>query len=76
MFLAYFTALDGKILFTWQLLWLALVAASFIITLGFFKRGLSKWSGNPLEVPNAGPFAIILCGMAWSVAAFPALIPG
>ncbi len=76
LLLAFFTGLDKTAVYSWQLLWVGLVAVSFIITLGFFKRGLAKWSGNPLEVPNAGPLALILCGVAWSIAAVSSLSTG
>ncbi|MBN9391335.1 MAG: hypothetical protein J0I20_25115 [Chloroflexi bacterium] len=76
LFLALLTGLDKTILYSWQVLWLVLVVVNFVVTLGFFKRGLAKWSGNPLDVPNAGPFALILCGVAWSIAAVANLSTG
>lgn len=76
LFLALLTGLDKTILYSWQLLWAALVAVDFIVVLGFFKRGLARWSGNPLDVPNSGPFALILCGVAWSIAAVSSLSTG
>lgn len=65
--LAFFTGLDKGLLSNWLLVWPVLVAVSYIIALAFFKHGLGRWSGNPLEVPNAGPLAVILCGAVWSL---------
>lgn len=76
LFLGFFTGLDKVVLFNWQILWLGLVGASYIIALGFFKHGLARWSGNPLEVPNAGPLAVILCGIVWSLCALASLTTG
>jgi hypothetical protein len=76
LFLGFFTGLDKVMLFNWQILWLALVGMSYVIALGFFKHGLARWSGNPLEVPNAGPLAVILCGIAWSLCALAGLSTG
>ncbi len=74
--LAFFTGLDKGLLFNWQLLWLALVGVNYVIALSFFKHGLAKWSGNPLEVPNAGPLAVILCGVVWSFSTLSSLTTG
>lgn len=76
LLLAFFAGLDKTILYNWLLLWPVLVAATFVIALGFFKRGLAKWSGNPLEVPTAGPLALIMGGATWSFATLSGLSTG